>query len=1227
MPHYKLTYFDLRGRGEPIRMMFAIAGVPFEDKRVQLQDWEAMAKSKATPFDALPMLEVDGVKFAQTLAILRYIARETGFAGPDNLTAAKADALADQYADFVMAFMPWHIVNAGYAPGDKDVLYDSTYVPTKAKHFPYFEAALKMSTTGWYADTPELTHVDVFIAASLEWLKRMDKNGDKFFDGFPLMEAHYKKFFAHPKLQKYLEERPDAPHSKAMPHYKLTYFDLRARGEPIRMMFAIAGVPLEDVKVTEEAEWEEMVKSKATPFDALPMHEVDGFAGTDNLTAAKADALADQYANFVTAFMPWHIVTAGYAPGDKDGLYDSCYVPTKTKHFPYFEAALRKSSTGWYANTPELTHVDVFIAAGIEWLSMLDKNADKLWRMEHVDIVEGAAYLIEKMAGGSSEEIPEREPIVFEKAASPEEKLTRKTRIMPQYRLTYFDLRGRGEPIRMMFALKGIPYEDRRITLAEAPQLKGEFPFGCLPMLEVDGVKVAQTLSILRYLARENGCAGPDNLTAAIADALADQYADFVMSLQSWLVVTAGYVEADEDALYQSIYEPARAKNFPYFEAALKKSTTGWYANTADYTHADIFIAASLEWLTRLDKNADKLFDGFPLMEAHFKKIFALPAIEKHMPHYKLTYFNVRGRGEPVRMMFTIAGVPFEDKRIDKADWPELKKTFPFGTLPVLEVDGVQIGQTLAIVRYVAREFGLAGPDNLTAALADALADQFVDFLQSTEKWLVSTFGGTATSEEKDEIYNTVFVPAREKHFAYFEAALAKSTTGWYAGTPELTHADVVIANYLAFVSSLDKNADKLFEGFPLMEAQYKKFFAHPKLQKYLAERPDAIGEPVRMMFAIAGVPFEDKRIEKADWPELKKTFPFGALPVLEVDGVQIGQTLAIVRYVAREFGFAGPDNLTAALADALADQFVDFLTSTEKWIISTAGDLGVAASGDKDEIYNTVYAPAREKHFAYFEAALAKSTTGWYAGTLELTHADVVIAEFLEFVSRLDKNADKLFEGFPLMEAQYKKFFAHPKLQNGEVIRMMFAIARVHYEDVRIQKDEWERIKESTPFEALPMLEVDGVKIAQTQAILRYIAREFGHAGPDNLSSAIADSLADQYVDFLTSMYAWLAVVAGHFEGDEDALYKSVYLPAREKNFPYFEAALKKSTSGWYAGTPCLTHADVLIAASLEFLIRLDKNGDKIFEGFPLMELQYKKFFALPTIVKHVAERPDARY
>ncbi|GMS87027.1 hypothetical protein PENTCL1PPCAC_9202, partial [Pristionchus entomophagus] len=134
----------------------------------------------------------------------------------------------------------------------------------------------------------------------------------------------------------------------------------------------------------------------------------------------------------------------------------------------------------------------------------------------------------------------------------------------------------------------------------------------------------------LRYIARESGYACPDNLTAAIGDALADQYANFVMSLQKWLVVKSGYVQEDENA-YQSLYLPAKTKNFPYFEAALEKSTTGWYANTPNLTFVDVFIAASLEWLIRLDKNGDKLFDGYPLMSAHYKKFFALPVIKKHV--------------------------------------------------------------------------------------------------------------------------------------------------------------------------------------------------------------------------------------------------------------------------------------------------------------------------------------------------------------------------------------------------------------------------------------------------------------------------------------------------------------------------------------------------------------------------------------------------------------------
>lgn len=47
---------------------------------------------------------------------------------------------------------------------------------------------------------------------------------------------------------------------------------------------------------------------------------------------------------------------------------------------------------------------------------------------------------------------------------------------------------------------------------------------------------------------------------------------------------------------------------------------------------------------------------------------------QSKMPEYKLHYFNFRGLGELSRLILHYAQVPFEDIRIDRSDWPELKK-------------------------------------------------------------------------------------------------------------------------------------------------------------------------------------------------------------------------------------------------------------------------------------------------------------------------------------------------------------------------------------------------------------------------------------------------------------------------------------------------------------------------------------------------------------------------
>ena len=47
MASYKLTYFNTRGRAEVIRLLFAAAGVKYEDCRVNVEEFEKLKASES----------------------------------------------------------------------------------------------------------------------------------------------------------------------------------------------------------------------------------------------------------------------------------------------------------------------------------------------------------------------------------------------------------------------------------------------------------------------------------------------------------------------------------------------------------------------------------------------------------------------------------------------------------------------------------------------------------------------------------------------------------------------------------------------------------------------------------------------------------------------------------------------------------------------------------------------------------------------------------------------------------------------------------------------------------------------------------------------------------------------------------------------------------------------------------------------------------------------------
>ncbi|CAM4531479.1 unnamed protein product, partial [Lepidochelys olivacea] len=80
----------------------------------------------------------------------------------------------------------------------------------------------------------------------------------------------------------------------------------------------------------------------------------------------------------------------------------------------------------------------------------------------------------------------------------------------------------------------------------------------------------------------------------------------------------------------------------------------------------------------------------------------------------KLYYFNGRGKMELIRWLLAAAGVEFEKEFLEKRKQYEklLQDGFLlFQQVPLVEIDGMQMVQTRAILSYIAAKYKLYGKD------------------------------------------------------------------------------------------------------------------------------------------------------------------------------------------------------------------------------------------------------------------------------------------------------------------------------------------------------------------------------------------------------------------------------------------------------------------------------------------------------------------------------------
>lgn len=66
---------------------------------------------------------------------------------------------------------------------------------------------------------------------------------------------------------------------------------------------------------------------------------------------------------------------------------------------------------------------------------------------------------------------------------------------MVEYKLFYFNTRGRGEVSRLIFAAADQKYEDIRFEMNQWPEFKAKSPFGQAPWLEIHDAGKVTVLS------------------------------------------------------------------------------------------------------------------------------------------------------------------------------------------------------------------------------------------------------------------------------------------------------------------------------------------------------------------------------------------------------------------------------------------------------------------------------------------------------------------------------------------------------------------------------------------------------------------------------------------------------------------------------------------------------------------------------------------------------------
>jgi glutathione S-transferase len=196
----------------------------------------------------------------------------------------------------------------------------------------------------------------------------------------------------------------------------------------------------------------------------------------------------------------------------------------------------------------------------------------------------------------------------------------------------------------------------------------------------------------------------------------------------------------------------------------------------------------------------------------------------------RLTYFDQpSSRGEECRLALFLAGVEFEDNRISRKEWPALKPTTPFGSLPTFEMPGKpMVSQSNAILGYIGRTHGLLPTDAWEAMRLESL----LCAAEELRHTISNTFGIEDPAVLARRRQELVAGPIKT-----WAAGTERQVVGPFAGGERISIADVklfVVAGWLK-KGVLDHVPPDVLAPFERLGHLFDSVRLHPKVVEWYA--------------------------------------------------------------------------------------------------------------------------------------------------------------------------------------------------------------------------------------------------------------------------------------------------------------------------------------------------------------------------------------------------------